>query len=438
MHVSVEQVNQLKRIMTITVDAEEVDEDYQERVKEVAKNARIKGFRPGKVPAQYVKKQYGDSIKSEVRQELVQSTYPMALEENGLNPIETGNIEVVKDIEEGQPFEYQVTFELKPDIQLPELAEVTFQKDKPEITDEDVDYQIEQLRQQYAQMKDLEKAAEDGDYVVIDYQGYVKSEAIDELQGEQETIKLGDNEMPQEFNEAIIGLNPGDTTSVKVKYPKDHHNEQIAGKKVHFDITLHKVQELELPELDDSFAQNIEGMEFSTLDELRQHISDIIADQIEQNSNEDLKSKILQYLEQSADFPLPESFVEQEKQRLKESYESNQQNQDVPSDEELDQQARSNVTKGLIFNAYLEANNIQLDRQKVDEYIGSMAQQFGIDMETLKKVLNSREQDLAQIENNVLREQGLEDMLSKVSVTENPVSAKQYEDKMKNQNEEES
>jgi trigger factor len=362
----------------------------------------------------------------------------MALEENGLNPIETGKIEVVTDIEEGQPFAYQVTFELKPNIDLPELNQITFHKDKAEITNEDVQYQIEKLRQQYAQMQDLDKAAEQADYVVIDYQGYVKDDAIEQLQGEQVTIKLDDNDMPQEFNEAIVGLSAGDATSVKVKYPKDHENEQIAGKKVHFAITLHKVQGLQLPELDDSFAQNIEGMEFSTLEELRQHITELLTDQIEQNSTEDLKSKILQYLEQSSDFPLPESLVEQERQRLKNTYESNEQNQQVPSDEELDQQARSNVTKGLIFNAYLEANHIELDRQKVDEYISSMAQQFGIDAETLKKVLSSREQDLEQIENNVLREQGLEDMLSKVNIAEHPVSAKQYEDKMKNHNQEES
>jgi len=433
MQVEVEKLGELKRKMAITVPAEEVDEEMQERFKEVAKQARIKGFRPGKVPMKVVKDYYGESVKQEIMQSLVQSTYPMALHEQEMSPINTGDIEIIQEPNEQRDFQYQVTFELSPDINLPELSEMTFERLTPEITDDDVAYHLEQLQKQYANQFEVDRQAQKGDYVTINLQGKINGEPIEGTEYSEESFELGNNNLPEELEHAIISMQAGESKTVKVTKPEGMDLPESMDQALDFDVTVNQVQELQLPELNDEFAQNVENSNFETLDELKEDIRRILSEQLDESAQEKLKDDILEALQNSTEFALPQTFVDEEIQRLKQQESQQQGESEGLSGEELEEQAKQNVHKGLIFNAYLEQNNIQLDRERVDQYIESLASSFGLDTETIKNALQSRKEDMSRIENRVLHEQAMEDMLNKVQTTEKPISAIDFEKQIANQ-----
>ena len=260
MQVSVESTGKLERRMRVELPAARIDQEVNSRLKSVGKTAKIKGFRPGKVPAKIVKQRYGQQIREEVVSEIMQKSYTDAVQQENLNPAGGPSIQPDKSEDSGG-FAYVATFEVMPEVELSDLDKIKINKPVVSIGKKDLDTMIEKLRRQKASWETVDRAGAKGDRVVVDFDGSIKGEPIAGGKGTEVPVVLGEGQMLPDFEKALFGIKAGDEKTIKVKFPKDYQAEELQGKKVDFDITAHRVEEQVLPEVDDAFAEMFEVSE---------------------------------------------------------------------------------------------------------------------------------------------------------------------------------
>jgi len=241
MKVSVEGSKGLERRVKVSLAHEQVDTEAAKRLKELAPGAKISGFRKGKVPAKILKQRHGDSVRLEIVKELLQKTLYEALVQEKLNPAGHPSVDITQN-EEGKPFEYIATFDIYPMIKLKDFKKVKLEKPVAEVTEEDIDEALEKLQKQHTEWTDVQRKAQEKDTVEIDFHGRIEGEDIEHGSAEDFSLVLGSGSMIPGFDEAIIGTMPGEKMSMDLEFPKDYHHEEVAGKPVSFDITVHKVK----------------------------------------------------------------------------------------------------------------------------------------------------------------------------------------------------
>ena len=254
MLVTVESTGTLERRMRVELPAERIEKEIESRLKSVGRTAKIKGFRPGKIPAKVVRQRYGGQIRQEVLSDLMQKSYSDAVIQENLNPAGGPKIEP-EAVENDKGFAYVATFEVLPEITLQGLDKIAVTKPEIEIADKDCDDMIHNLRKQKAVWSAVDRQSNEGDRVIIDFNGTLKDEPIKGGQGKEVPVVLGEGRMLPDFEKALIGSKAGDEKSIKVKFPKDYHDAELASKKVDFTIKVHRVEEEELPPLDDTLAE---------------------------------------------------------------------------------------------------------------------------------------------------------------------------------------
>ena len=221
MQVTVENTSDLERKMRVTIPSDEVEVQVTEKIKQTAKQVRLKGFRPGKVPLKEVKRRFGAGIRQEVSSEVIQSTYGQALQQEDINPAGMPKIEDVK-IEEGQDLEYTAVFEVFPEVEVAGFDGIEVEKLSSQVEDDDLDKMIQTLREQRTEFSDVERAAIDGDKLNIDFEGFVDDEAFEGGKAESADIVLGSGQMIPGFEEGLIGLSGGDEKDLEVTFPEDY------------------------------------------------------------------------------------------------------------------------------------------------------------------------------------------------------------------------
>ena len=259
MLVTVESTGKLERRMRVELPAERIEQEVASRLQSVGKTAKIKGFRPGKVPKNVVKQRYGGQIRQEVLSELMQKSFTDAVRQENLNPAGGPKIESEND-DAGKDFSYFATFEVMPEIELKDLDKIKIETPDISIGDDDVDEMLLKLRKQKATWQEVERASAEGDRVVVDFDGSLKGEPITGGQGKEVPVVLGQGQMLPDFEKALFGIKAGDEKTFKVKFPKDYQAEELAGKKVEFAVTTHRVEEELLPDVDDKLAELFEGV----------------------------------------------------------------------------------------------------------------------------------------------------------------------------------
>ena len=259
MQVSVEATGNLERRLRVEVPAERINKEIENRLRRVGKTAKIKGFRPGKVPAKVIRQRYGDQVRQEVLSEMMQTSYSEALQRESLVPAGGPQIHPERAGDE-EGLVYTATFEVYPEVELADLDRISVTRPVVEITEADVDDMMENLRKQKAEWESVDRPAAEGDKVIVDFEGSIKGEPIENGKGEQIPVVLGEGRMIEDFEKALTGVSAGDEKTFKVKYPKDYPAEELAGKKAEFKAVIHEVQEQVLPPLDEELA-NAYGVE---------------------------------------------------------------------------------------------------------------------------------------------------------------------------------
>ena len=252
MQVSIESSTGLERQLKIGVPAERVEKEVTERLEKATKTVKIKGFRKGKVPLKVVKQQFGKGVRQEVVGEIINSTFYEAIRQEDLRPVGQPRIDELKDTE-GADLEYLAIFEVYPELTLADLSKVKITRPVTDLTDADVETMIDVLRKQQAKFEAVDTPAEDGSRVNIDYVGTKGGEEFAGGKAAGQTLVLGSNSMIPGFEDGLIGLKAGDTKTLKLKFPKDYHAEELKGAKVEFAVTVNAVEVQTLPEMNDDF-----------------------------------------------------------------------------------------------------------------------------------------------------------------------------------------
>ncbi len=394
--------------MRVELPAERIEKEIESRLKSVGRTAKIKGFRPGKIPEKVVRQRYGGQIRQEVLSELMQKSYSDAVVQENLKP--AGGPKIEPEVADGgKGFAYVATFEVLPDITLKGLDKIEVTKPEVEIKDQDSDDMIHNLRKQKAVWSEVDRESKEGDRVVVDFNGTIKGEPVQGGEGKQVPIDLGEGRMLPDFEKGLIGVKGGEETSFKVKFPKDYHEESLASKKVDFSVTVHRVEEEELPPLDDTLAELYDVKE-GGLAALR---ADVIANmerEAEQRMLADVKEQALNGLLDANPIEIPKALQDQEIHALQHEAMRRlgiEDHDKAPPAENFAEAAERRVRLGLLVRQLIQDNNLTTDADRVRKRVEEMCASYE-NADDMVAMYMGNEQVLAQIEPMVLEDQAVD------------------------------
>jgi trigger factor len=406
--------------MTVQVPAEQIESEIASRLASVGKTARIKGFRPGKVPMSVIRQRYGGQVRQEVLGELLRSTYAEAIAKESLRPAGGPQIEP-GPIEEGKGLEYTATFEVYPEIELKGAKGIAVRRPVAEIGDDDVDRMLEKLRRQRVEWEAVERPAADADRVTVDFSGAIDGEPFPGGSGEEIPVVLGEGQMLPDFEAGLAGSSAGDEKDIKVAFPEDYGAPELAGKTADFHVRVRKVEEPRMPELDDRFAMSF-GISEGGLAKLREEVADNMRREMEQTVRGQLREQLLSGLLEANQLELPKVLVEDEVRSLQESAirrmggEITEQTQ-LPPREPLEEPARRRVSLGLLVAEVIRTAEIELDQERARRRVIELAAGTGNPEEALRFYASNRE-IMDRIEMDVIEEQVVDWLLEHAEVRE--------------------
>jgi len=421
MQVSVETTQGLGRRMTVHVPAERVEDEIERRLRDISGRVKMDGFRPGKVPMKVVRKQYGQQVRSEVLNEVVQQSYSEALEQEGLRPAGSPQISL-KSAEAGQDLEYEASFELLPEIEVGGVEQIQVERPAVEITEQDLDNVLERLRRQHASYEAVERPAQDEDRVILDFSGTIDGEPFTGSQAEDAPAVLGAGQLPRAFEEVLQGAEAGGEWTVEHTLPEDLSDERLAGKTAQFELRLKRVEAPVLPELDEAFAQQL-GIQEGGVEALREALRSNLESERDQAVRQRLKRQALNQLAERNDMEIPQTLVDSEIQALREQSGAGE-GEEVPDSERsaYEETARHRVKLGLLVNHLVRSQGIELDRERLMQQLREMAASSGHDpREALQEYAQNR-QLMESLEASVIEEQVVDWLLEQVQVEDQPMS----------------
>jgi len=415
MQVSVETLEGLQRKMTVQLPAEKVNEIIDDKLRTIARQVRLDGFRPGKVPLKVVRQRFGDHARQEAYGELIQSTFYEAASGEKLNPAGEPKIEV-KDDDEG--FSYIAEFEVVPEVTLKDLSGATLERMTAEVNDADVDEMLEKLRKQRVTWNKVERAARDGDQVTVSFVGKVDGEEFEGGSAQNVPIELGAGRMIEGFEQGILGASAGEERTIHLDFPDDYQAAHLAGKPASFEITVNEVAEPVLPELDEEFARAF-GVEEGGLEKLRADIRENMERELGQKLKSKNKEKVMDLLLETNDFTVPRAMIDSEAQRLKEETKQQMQGQssvDLPLDI-FREQAERRVKLGMLVAAIVEEQKIEVDEERVRSTVDDFAASYESPQE-LRDWYFADNERLNPVRNLVLEDQVVDWIMNQVNVVD--------------------
>lgn len=409
MQVSVETLKGLERKVTVSVPTEKVEEEVSLRLRNLARKAKVDGFRPGKVPMHVVENRFSDSVREEVAREMVQSTLFAALQEKELIPAGSPLVEP-EQVESGKDFKYTAVFEIFPEIKISELNQEEIEVISAAVKDADVDDMLEKLREQNKEWHEVSRAAATGDKVVIDFKGFLGDEPFEGGEAQGHEMILGSASMIPGFEEGIVGGKHGKPFDIKVTFPADYGHKDLAGKEATFKITIQKIMEGKLPALDEDFATKF-NIKKGGVDALRKDIKENMVRELDRRVSSMNREKIFEKLMSINSFDLPLALIDKEIENLKHDmyhrlfgheHSENEQIPDFPR-ELFEEQAKRRVHLGLLFSEYVTKHELKADSARVDAMIEKFASAYE-SPEELRAWYKESADHLAEIEALVMED----------------------------------
>lgn len=430
MQVTVETTTGLERKLTVGIPATEVDSAVDAKLKDAAKNVRINGFRPGKVPMREVKRRYGKAVREEVLGEIIGAKFYEAVSQEQLNPAGMPHIERKQD-EPGLDFQFTATFEVYPELTVGGVENINITRYSAEVKDEDVDAMLEKLREQRAEYKAVEREAQNDDQVLIDFAGKIDGEEFEGGSATNHELILGSNSMIPGFEAGIEGAKAGEERDVNVTFPEDYHQEELRGKEAVFSVKVHEVREKTLPELNEEFVKQF-NPDKTDLEDFKNDVRNNMERELKSALKNKIKQQALEGLLEQNTVDVPKSLVDQEidrqrKQMVQQFGGGQQFDYSTLPAELFEEQATRSVKLGLLLGEFINANEISADDDKVRETIEELAQPY----EDPQEVINyyyQNEQQLKQVESLVLEDTAVDKIVAQAQVSDEEVS---YEEAVK-------
>ncbi|MFC0711779.1 trigger factor [Azorhizophilus paspali] len=428
MQVSVESTSALERRLTIGVPAERIETEVNKRLQQTARRAKIPGFRPGKVPMSVIRQRYEESARQEALGELIQASFYEAVVEQKLKPAGAPSVEP-KVFEKGKDLEYVATFEVYPEFEITGLEGIAVERLQAEVAESDVDNMLEILRKQNTHYKQVEREAQDGDQLNIDFVGKVDGEAFAGGSAKGTLLVLGSGRMIEGFEAGLVGAKAGEERVLSLTFPADYQNLDLAGKAAEFAVTVNSVSEAELPELNADFF-SLFGINESSLEAFRTEVGKNMERELRQAIKSKVKTQVMDGLLAANPVEVPKALIENEVNRLRvqavQQFGGNIKPEQLPADLFQDQ-AKRRVTLGLIVAEMVKQFDLKPDESKVKTLIEEIASAYQ-EPEQVVAWYYGNEQQLSEVRSVVLEEQVVDTVLQKANVTDKAVS---YEEAVK-------
>ncbi|MFQ1049921.1 trigger factor [Avibacterium paragallinarum] len=423
MSFNIETTQGLERRVTLTVPAETVEQAVREELKRVAKNARVDGFRKGKVPPHIIEKRFGASVRQDVLGDLLQKHFFNVLVESKVNLAgrPTFNVE---QFEAGKDLVFTATFEVYPEVELKGLDQIKVEKPVVEITEADIDKMVDVLRKQQATWEETQEPAKADDRVTIDFVGSVDGEEFEGGKATDFVLAMGQGRMIPGFEEGIVGHKVGEQFDIDVTFPEEYHAENLKGKAAKFAITLKKVEVMVLPELTDEFVAKF-GPNTKTVADLRAEIAKNMQRELKNALTARVKNQVIEGLIEQNPIDVPAAAVEQEidvlRQQAAQRFGGNQQQAAQLPRELFEEQAKRRVQVGLLLAEVIASNELKVDEDRVNAMIDEIASAYEQPAEVVEYYKNNKEL-MNNIRNAVLEEQAVDAVLAKAQVSEKAAS----------------
>lgn len=429
MQVSVEKTSELSRKMIVTVPEDIVQGKVNERLKSLAREVKIDGFRPGKVPQKVVQKMYGARVKEEITGDLIQTNYFQALQDNELRPAGMPQIEPIQS-EEG--FSFAAIFEIYPEFTLEGVDGIEVSKSIASVEEGDVDVMIAKLQEQKKDWQASEQGSQTGDQVTITFSGTSEGKNFTEGTVDDFQVELGSKRMVPGFEDQLTGLAVGAKKTFEVTFPEDYGNEKLAGKPAQFEIEVLKIETPSLAEINEEFIKAY-GIERGDLAEFRTDVKNNMQRELEQGLKTRLKNSVMDALYDAVSVVLPKVMIDQEIESLMKPYYENAKKRNVdvndikPATADFEDQAKRRVALGLILAEIIQKNEIKAEADDIRAVINGMAESYEDPEQVINWYYGDKER-LAEVEQMVLEDATVAWVLERIKVTDEAVSFKDVMD----------
>jgi trigger factor len=419
MQVSVEKTSELSRKMTVSVPETIVQEKVAERLKTLASQVKIDGFRPGKVPQHVVKKMYGERVRGEVAGDLIQSTYFDALRDQDLKPAGQPHIH---DLDETEGFKYIAEFEVYPEIPLTGIEGLEITRIQSTVEESDIDAMIEKLRSQKKNWLEVERASQLNDRITIEFSGVSEGENFTDGTVKDFPVEIGAKQMIPGFEDNLVGLTKGESKVFEITFPDDYNNAKLSGKAAEFSIEVSKVEEQELPAVDEEFIKGY-GTGDGLLATFREDIKTNMERELKQALHGKLKNAVLDALYEKIQLTVPNSLIDEEIENLTKPYLENAKKQKLNKEnlnfprEMFEAQAKRRVALGLILGEIIHAQGLKVDESKVRSTIEDMAKSYE-QPEAYVSWYYSDKSRLQGVQQMVLEDQTVEWLVSQAKISD--------------------
>ena len=404
MSLQVEKLEKNMAKLTIEVPASELEKALQSAYMKQKNKLSLPGFRKGKVPRQMIEKMYGAEIfYDDAANALIPKAYADAYDECELDIVSRPEIDVVQ-IEKGKDFIFTATVATKPEVTLGEYKGLEVDKVSTRVTQKEVDAKIQEEAEKNARTITVEdRAVQDGDEVVLDFEGFVDGVAFEGGKGENYPLTIGSGSFIPGFEEQLVGAETEKEVEVKVTFPEDYHAEDLKGKEAVFKCTVHEIKAKELPEIDDEFAAEVS--EFDTLEEYKADVKTKIKEQKAAEGKAKQEDQVVEQAVKNATYELPEAMVETQAEQMANDFAQRMQSQGLTMEqyfqftgttaeqmmEDLKPQAVKRIETRLVLEAIAKAENIEISDEKLDEEIGKMAEAYKMEADKLKEFMGENE-----------------------------------------------
>lgn len=401
MSVQVEKLENNMAKLTIEVAAEEFVAATKKAYNKNKNQISVQGFRKGKAPQALIEKLYGASIFYEdAANDIIPGAYEAAAKESGLDITSYPNIDVVQ-VEKGKPFIFTAEVALRPDVELGEYKGVEIEKVSAEVTEEDIEAEIKKVQEQNARELTVDRPAENGDTVMIDYEGSVDGELFEGGSAEGYGLVLGSGSFIPGFEEQLVGASAGADVDVHVTFPEAYHAEDLAGKEALFKVKVHEVKAKDYPVVDDEFAQDVS--DFDTLEEYKEDLKKNLAEKKAQEAKAEKQQKVMDVVVGNAKMDIPEAMVRKSTDDMMNQYAQELSAQGLSMDvyfkytgmtpqqlaEQLKPQALANIKNRLVLDAIVAAENIEITDEEIEAEIQRLAESWSMEADKVREYMDT-------------------------------------------------
>jgi len=426
MQVSLETTSGLGRKLTVEIPPERIDPEVEKRLKSMARRVTVAGFRPGKVPMRIVKQRFGDQVLREVTEEVLRDSFQEAIVQKALRPAGGPHIHP-GELGAGRGLRYTAEFEVYPEFELAPIEEMEIRRPEVDITDADIDEMVATVREQRKMWEEVERAAGSGDQVLIDFKGSIDGTQFAGGEGQDVAVELGAGRMLSGFEDHLIGVFKGDEKKVRITFPDDHPNQDVAGKAADFNVTVKSVSSAQLPALDDSFAQSL-GVTEGNVEGLRKAVRVNMARELDQKIQARLKDQVMGGLVQRNEVELPEGMVKHEIAHARDELMKNMELPKNPKhdteqsdkiglpDELFVEEARRRVKLGLVVGEIVRRHKLKPDQEKVQTALQALASSYDEPQQVIDYYRRNRG-TMANVEAMVMEEQIVDWVVARAKAT---------------------